>query len=427
MGTTCRAIFLALALLICGGEGICRAEEPPASGGTQSTASSPFLIGEDVVFRFRVNSGNHTPDERVLSATRKIDKALRGGSSEVRVVAMGGAASVHVGPDVVLVLSQADAQAEGREDLSELAEEVATRTRRAIKREKNRRTVAERVLGASGVVFFGILGLLLIQLVGRLSRSASRWVTNKGESLRAVRLGAIELLPATASREGLRIAIFAGAWLVRAGIAYSWILAALSLFATTRPLVGRAAGYLFTPAIDLLGRLASRLPLVLALFLALLVVISVIRFVTLYAVAVQKGEIESDWLRPETARITGTLLAFFTCLLALLFVTPLLTGDSDGSLTRVGLLGLGALALAATPLLASCVLGARVVYGGMVVQGGRVEYGGQKGVVANIGLFDLMLSTEDGARIRVPHLMSLWHVTRVFPAGGESGRPEGNP
>jgi hypothetical protein len=340
---------------------------------------------------------------------------------------MDGAASVHVGPDAVLVLTPADAQAEGREDLPVLAEEAATRIRRAIKREKNRRMVAERVLGASGIVFFGIVGLLLIQLVGRLARRANRWVTNKGGELRAVRLGAIELLPASTSREGLRVVIFGGAWLVRAGIAYSWVLAVLSLFATTRPLVGRAAGYLFTPAIDLLSRLASRLPLVLALFLALLIVVSVIRFVTLYADAVQKGEIESDWLRPETARISGKLLAFLACLLALLFVTPLLTGDSDGSLTRVGVLGLGALALGATPLLASCVLGARVVYGSTVLPGNRVEYGGQRGEVRAIGLFDLILTAEDGSQIRVPHLMSLWYATRVFPSSIDGARPKSDP
>jgi hypothetical protein len=66
-----------------------------------------------------------------------------------------------------------------------------------------------------------------------------------------------------------------------------------------------------------------------------------------------------------------------------------------------------------------------MVYGQIWHLGDIAEYGGEQGQLEGIGLFDVQLRREDGAIVRVPHLMSLWKATRVYapPKGLEPNHP----
>lgn len=312
-------------------------------------------------------------------------------------------------------LSEEDRKLSSHAALGPYADEIAGRIRHSLNEEHRRRKIAKHVLGVSTVAFLGLLAWFAMGVAGRVARRAERRLERNLASIGAVRIHGVELLPATATREGARLSVVGALWLVRIGLAYSWTLLALSLFGPTRAYASLATGYLFTPALELLGRLAERIPMVIALALALFVVFLIVRFVMLYCGAVERSEIENRWLRPETARTTGTLLAVCVCLAALLFVTPLLAGTSDGALTRIGLLGVGTIALAGIPVIGSCLLGIRIIYGRAWSFEDLIEYGGEKGHVVRMDLFDATLKREDGAIVRVPHLMSLWQPTRIYP------------
>lgn len=292
-----------------------------------------------------------------------------------------------------------------------------------------RQEVAELVLAISGVVFWGFISWLLVRAAGRIARRTAARI-EASEAIGAVQFHQVELLPVAVTRELARLSVFGALWVTRLGLGYLWLLGALSLFPAGRPYAATLTAYLFAPVLHLFAQLAARLPSLIALLVALMVVLLVLRFVTLYSRAVERGELESSWVRPERARTTGTLLAVGVALSALLFLPPILSGTADGSLPRMGLLGLGALALGATPVLASCVLGIRVVYTQSWKLGDLVEYGGERGRVEQLGLFDLSLRREDEAQVRVPHLMSLWHPTRILerartrPVGSHESRPE---
>ena len=251
----------------------------------------------------------------------------------------------------------------------------------------------------------------------------SYWIQHPETELGTLKLGSVEFLAEATAKEALRLVVIAASWVLRAALIYTWALAALSLFPATRPLVGKAAGYLFSPALELLERTVARLPVLFSLILVLLIVAVIARFLSVYTLAVEKGELESDWLKPETARTTGTLLIVATGLLTLVLVTPLLTGSSDGSLPRVGLIGLAVVGLASCPYLASCIFGLRIIYGRSLKLGSLIEYGGQKGYVIRVALFEITLKTSDGIVVSVPHLLSLLHPTRVHPETSTSTSP----
>ncbi len=379
----------------------------------QASSVSPVQIGDETVFNISESHQGLDASARALRAARSIEQGLQESGSKVRVTPGPEVDVISLGSKSVTEITDTDARAAGVSSRKALAESVAARLRETVKVERKRQAIAQQVLRVSGVVLFGLLALVLIRVVSRVSKKMSGLATRDSGLVGAVRVHTLELLPAPAAREVFRVVVLGASWLIRLSLVYTWFLAALSLFPVTRPLVGRATGYLFSPVLELLERVASRLPLLVALFVAFIVVLLVIRFIAVYAAAIESREIAHGWLHPATARTTGTLLMILTGLLALLFVTPLLTGDSNGTLTHLGVLGLGALALGSTPYIASCVIGVRAVYGGNFSVGDVVEYGGQLGRVLSVGLFDVLLCDKEDCEIRVPHLMSLWRATRI--------------
>jgi small-conductance mechanosensitive channel len=103
-------------------------------------------------------------------------------------------------------------------------------------------------------------------------------------------------------------------------------------------------------------------------------------------------------------------------LTVLAFAAPIVTGDSEGTLARTGAIALLALGLASTPLVASVIVGVLTVYGRRVRVGQHTEMGSRSGKVLAVGLVDVRLLDADGCEVRIPHLLSLIHPTRVIGA-----------
>lgn len=398
------------------------ASPTPSTSSALEEGASPVTLSDEQLFVLSRDRNNQTAAARASAASSVLERAIEEGDTKAVANVKGDVARIVVGNRLLVELDESDAEAAGRSDLGSYARETSDKVRGALESEQARRTIANRVLSVSSVVFFGFIAWMLILLSGNVARRAIRYIDRERSAIRPVQVGNLEILPAAAARDGIRLSIHGGLWLVRFGLFYFWVLAALSLFASTRPLASRATTFLFSPALDLLGQLLARLPLLLAVILTFVVLLFVVRFVTLYCRAIERGEIDSGWIRPETARTSGTLLVAAISIGALLFVTPLFAGNADGSLPRLGLVLLGAVALGATPYLGSCFLGIRAVYENSWTRGDRIEYGGQKGRVEHLGLFDATLRTDDGSIVRVPHLMSLWHPTRIFPAEPVIGR-----
>jgi small-conductance mechanosensitive channel len=98
----------------------------------------------------------------------------------------------------------------------------------------------------------------------------------------------------------------------------------------------------------------------------------------------------------------------------LIFLAPLVTGTSEGTIGRSGAILFAALGLASTPFLANGLLGTAVVYGRHLRAGQYVEIGAFAGRVVSIGLLELRLEDHDRCEVRIPHLYTLKHPTRVL-------------
>jgi small-conductance mechanosensitive channel len=210
------------------------------------------------------------------------------------------------------------------------------------------------------------------------------------------------------------VAIDAMKWVLRLGAAYAWILFALSLFEATRVYSERLTGFVFAPLSALMGRLASALPVLLVGAIAGLAVVLLVRFVALFFGSVARGETSLPWLPGDLATPTSILVRSGIVLVALTLAAPLVTGTEEGALGRASAIALIALGLSVTPILASIAVGVAVVFGRRLTVGEYAEVGGKTGLVRNLSLLEVSLEDALGCEVRIPHLATLLHPTRVL-------------
>ncbi|WP_437787259.1 mechanosensitive ion channel domain-containing protein [Sorangium sp. So ce1097] len=371
------------------------------------------LLGR-TVFGVRVHRGNLSPPERAREAAKVLERAAEQKKiPEVRVDEQAGVAVVYVGESPLIHLGPEDAAAAGAATVTVHAASIAATVRDVLAKEHSRSQIATSVFSFSLLVFSGLIALLLLRKVGELVARARAWVAEHPERLPALRVRGIEMLRPAASQGALSVALGAAGVLVRVGIAYIWILFALSLFASTRDYSQKLTGFVLAPVSDLMGRIARSVPVLLLAIIATIAVLVVIRFVGLFFGSVSRGETSLGWLPSDLAIATGVLVRFGILVAALLLAAPLITGTDEGALTRVGFVVLASAALASTPLIASAAVGLSIIYGRRLRIGDIADVGGRTGRVRELTMIEARLEDEDGCVVRVPHLLSLFHPTRI--------------
>ncbi|WP_437283213.1 mechanosensitive ion channel family protein [Sorangium sp. So ce375] len=394
------------------GEPPAPAPEPPPPVVEQPEARVE-LLGR-TVFALRVHRGSLSPPERAREAARVLERAAQEKAvPEVRVDEQDGVAVVYVGDRPLVHLGPEDAAAAGDTTVAAHAAAIAATVRDVLAKEQSRSRLATSVFSFSLLVFSGLIALLLLRKVGELVERGRAWVAEHPERLPALHVRGIEMLRPAASQGALSVALGAAGVLVRLGIAYTWILFALSLFASTRGTSERLTGLVLAPMSELMGRIARSVPVLVLAILATLAVIVLIRFVGLFFGSVSRGETSLGWLPSDLAIATGVLVRFGIVVAALLLGAPLITGTDEGAFTRIGFVVLAAAGLASTPLIASAAVGLSVVYGRRLRVGDVAEVGGRAGRVRELTLIEARLEDEDGCVVRVPHLLSLFHPTRI--------------
>ena len=202
---------------------------------------------------------------------------------------------------------------------------------------------------------------------------------------------------------------------MRVGLVYLWLLFALSLFDVTRAYSERLTGFVLAPLSGFVSRVTATMPVLFIGAIATVVLLLALRVIGLFFDGVSRGEPTLSWLPNDLAAPTSLLLRIGLVVVAASVATPLVTGE-EGPLARASVIATGALALALVPVLASAAVGVTVLFGRQVKVGDFVEIGGRAGVVREVVLLGVTLEDAQGCTLRVPHLGTLLHPTRVLGA-----------
>ncbi len=371
-------------------------------------------MGETLAFVVHAALAGQSPEERAASANTAIKGAFEDTAPEdIHVERANELSVVYMGKTPVIQLSLADAKSVGDASLDVHADSVASQLTKAVRAEKSRSALASKIFSICLVVFFGVVVLYLWRKIAEFAERASDWLEANPHRVPAIRVRSLQILTPTAVRTGGALALSVGKWVGQFSIFYLWLLFALSLFEATRELSERLNGYILQPFVSLAARVAGSLPIIVVVAIAVLTVAIVFRVVGLFFEGVRDGSTTIEWLPPELARPTSTLVRAGLLLATLVLAAPVLTGHPDGALARAGLVGLVTIGLASVPLAASAVLGVVVVYGRRLRLGEYVHIGETSGKVLEIGLIDVTIEDDEGHETRVPHLVSLLRPTQI--------------
>lgn len=388
---------------------------PAPAGSAASVASAELRVRDKTVVILRAARAGYTPADRARAANTAIE-ALLAKPDEVgdtRFEESQGTAVIYVAKTPILTLGPEDVEASGEASLSVLAAQVSTRLGDAINTERKRSAIAKTVFSLSLLVFSALLAFLLLGRASELATRLRTSFTDDPERVTAVRLGKIEFVSAGAARGALSIALTIGYRIIQIAIAYGWLIFGLSLFEATHGYTERLTGMVIKPLYALAERIGTSLPLLVIAAIAVFAVSVLVRFIGLFFDSVGRGDTRIGWLARDLAKPVSALVRFGVIVIALVLGSPLITGETDGAVSRVGLVALLAVALACTPLAASVAVGVSVVFGRRIKRGEYVEIGGRSGRVLDVTLLDVRLEDEALSEVSVPHILGLYHPMRV--------------
>jgi hypothetical protein len=350
--------------------------------------------------------------ERASVASKALQTAIDGDQgSDVRVERRGDRALLWAGKTLLLELSLTDA---GAAPLDLHAARSAAKLRDVIHEEQRRSDIADTVLSISLVVFFALAAFYALRKVGEFADRAYSYLNDHPERVPGISFQSFEVVGPKALRSGLLALIALGRYTVQLSIVYVWLVVSLSRFEATRPLTARLTGFVITPMTELAVRLAATLPIGLVAVVFGVVVYILVRFTRLFFASVASGETKLEGLPRDLAPVTGSLASIGIVIAALAIAGPLVTGDGDGALARVGSIALLAIGLSSTPLLASAFIGARIVFSRRLSKGEHVEFRGQLARVREVTLLETRLMDDYGNELRVPHMLALVAPIRVL-------------
>ena len=386
------------------------AESPPLRTGK----GAEIKLHDASVLRLWADRPLQPVAVRARAASQALLQAFDAGYSEVRVDAHAEARVIFVGPVPVVELYDVDARAAESASLDVYSANVAARVRGALAAERRRSAIAGTVFSISLVVFFGFIALMGMRKLGELASRARDAILERPERIMPIRFNTVQVLGAGPLRALLLAAVLVGRWALQIGVVYLWLILSLSRFEVTRPYVGRLNQALIDPLSSLAQRALGALPIVVVTFALTAALFVLLRFVELFFVGVARGHERVLWLPRDLAGAASALLRLGIVLLAVVFAGPIVSGDPEGVLARLGHGVLLAVALALTPLFCAVAYGGVLVFSRRVGLGQQVELGGHRGRVVGVGLVDVLLRDVNGCEVRVPHLRSLFMPLRVL-------------
>jgi small-conductance mechanosensitive channel len=340
-----------------------------ASAGADAAGGAPVRIHDRKVFVVRAARGGQSATERANNATQALEHAIDDTDSRtVRVEENGDVAIVFLGDSPIIQLGPDDAAADGDASISVNAAAVASKIQSAVAKERKRSALATTFFSISLLVFSALIVFLALGRLGALVNKVRAWIEAHPERLPNVRVAGIDVIRPAALRGGVLVAIDASTWV----------------------------------------------PVLIVFAIAGLAVALLIRFVALFFGSVARGETTLPWLPADLAPPASVLVRAGIVLVAVTFAAPLVTGSEEGSLARAGAIALIALGLSVTPLLATAAIGIAIVFGRKLRVGDFAEIGVRSGVIRSVSLLEVSLEDAVGCEIRVPHLFSLLHSTRVL-------------
>ena len=390
---------------------------PAAPGDT-----AVLLVHNRVIMVFRAPLGATSTAERAAAAARRIDALIEArtrDSVSVRDIAEG--TLVTVGGRPVFTVTPGDVDTLIGESPATLAAQAGERLRGALRAEVEQRSLL--MLGQS--IALAIVATLLFLFVLRVLRRARvvllRMIPRAAEA-RAPSLAVrgFTLLTADQVLGFLRRLLEAVFWALGLFAAYLWLAYCLTRFPYSRPWGEALGSYLVGTVKDLALTAVSGIPGIFTVVIILLATRFIARLVRGFFVAVESGEVELDWVHPETANPTRRLATAMLWLFALVVAYPYVPGSGSdvfkGVTVFVGLV----ISLGSSGIMSQAMSGLVLMYSRALKPGDYVRIGEVEGTVTALGMLSTKIQSTKNEEITLPNAVIVGTDIKNFSRLAES-------
>jgi hypothetical protein len=372
------------------------AAEPSSEPASAPAKAHAVTVHEQRAFDLREPRGEMTAKDRAEKASAALTRAIEESSDTLTVETDDDEATFRVGPDIVFILTDADARAEGERSFPRFVERRQSEIAAFVAKERSRVTVQRVVFAITLSVALFFVAFLLLRKVTGLGQSARAWLDDDNTVVTQPMLK--KLLADDRLKWVVVAAVYTAQVFLQAALVYAALIGCFSLFETTKPWRQPLTALVLQPFVLIAQRITGGLS---TLFLFLFVLI------VLRAGVVAIGSFY-DRRKSQPSRF----LAYVALLLgALLLLTPFVTGDGDHLFTRIGFVLLALCGVASLPLLANVAVGLFASFAQHYRLGEELFIGDIGGKVVAIDSFGVRLEHE-GNETRVAHIVTLWRPVR---------------
>jgi small-conductance mechanosensitive channel len=363
-----------------------------------------------------------TPMERAMAAAEAIDdlagQQIRG---PVTAQPFDGGSLISVGGRVVLVLTPPDVDSLSGETLDAASARAVARLRQALAEAGEARSVRtvlrSTVLAALGIV----IGLTALWIIGRAQRMiAGRLVAAAEKTVTRSKIADLEML------RGLHLVDFERGLVTSAKVALDliviyWALTfVLRQFPYTRPWGESLRGFLVLTVENLGLGILNGLPGLFTVALIFLITRFLVRVISLWFGAVERGSVSARWIYPETAQPTRRLLTALLWLFGAVVAYPYLPGSQTEAFKGVSVfLGL-MVTIGSSGLVSQIMSGFMITYSRALRLGDFVRVGDVEGNVIHLGILSTKIKTLRNEDVTVPNAVVVAQTTTDYSRFGDS-------
>lgn len=400
-----RSMVLALALVLVAGTAPAQVALPTA--GTTVTVGSvaPLVVWNRPIIELRANLDGTSAEERVARARRRIEALPVSAFADPIQATPAVVGDLHgvfvtVGSQLVFAILPEDLDTESGETLAAAGAEATSRLAEALKAraDQGRTSIILRGLGLTALAT--VLLVFLLRLVGRIRRRALERPMTTKISGRAHILG-VNLGPVlTAIERTLSKATALSAIVV---ILYVWLTFVFKQFPFTQPWGHELGSYLRQLVMSFGAGILDAIPGLFAVLLIFLLTRVAARGINGFFQAIEAGQIELDWMEPETARATRRVVVVLVWIFAIVIAYPYIPGSETpvfkGVSVFVGLMA----TLGSAGVVNHLVSGLVIVYSRACKPGDVVRVGEIEGLVTVVGVLSTKIVTRKREEITVPN------------------------
>jgi small-conductance mechanosensitive channel len=240
-------------------------------------------------------------------------------------------------------------------------------------------------------------------------RTVARTGIGNVEVVRASRLPVLERAFVSAMSGGIQIVVVYGV----AGIV-------LRQFPYTRPWGESMRGFLWATARTLGLGVANAIPGLITVLIIFLIARFAVRLTEAWFNAVERGDLQSRWIYPETAQPTRRLLAGLLWVFAIVVAYPYMPGSGTDAFKGVSVfLGL-VVTFGSSGIVNQIMSGFTITYSRALRPGDFVRIGDVEGTVTHLGVLSTKVTTLRHEEVTIPNAVVVSQNTTDYSRHGDT-------